>query len=168
MIIVGVGSNLPAPGYGSAQETGAAALVELGRRGVAIVAQSQWYDTAPVPLSDQPWYANAVAAVATDAGPHGLLAILQEIESAFGRTRSVPNAARTLDLDLIAYHDAVIDDGAHLVVPHPRMHERAFVLLPLAEIAPGWRHPVTGLSVAAMIAAMPPGQRCRPAEGRRK
>lgn len=168
MILCGVGSNLPHPDFGSPAATGAAALAELGRRGVRVVLQSQWYDTAPVPASDQPWFVNAVVAVATEADPPALLATLQAVEAAFGRQRSVPNAARTIDLDLLAYDDRVVADGAHLIVPHPRMQERAFVLLPLAEIAPGWRHPVTGRSVEDMIAALPAGQICVPSAQRKK
>ncbi|MGE3931766.1 MAG: 2-amino-4-hydroxy-6-hydroxymethyldihydropteridine diphosphokinase [Rhodospirillaceae bacterium] len=168
MILVAVGGNLAAPGFGSPVETCAASLAELERRGIQITLQSQWYDTAPVPVSDQPWFVNGVVAVAAAVGPHALLAILQDVESSFGRRRSVPNAARTLDLDLLAYDGRVVADGARLILPHPRMHERAFVLLPLAEIVPDWRHPVTGRSVAEMIAALPHGQRCVPSAQRKK
>jgi 2-amino-4-hydroxy-6-hydroxymethyldihydropteridine diphosphokinase len=162
MIIVAVGGNLTNLSFDSPRATGEAAVAELERRNVRILARSQWFDSAPVPPSDQPWYVNAVASVATESDPATLLATLQDVESVFGRVRTVRNAARVLDLDLIAYHDRVINQGDRLVVPHPRLHERAFVLLPLAEIAPAWRHPVTGRSVAAMIAALPPGQVCVP------
>jgi 2-amino-4-hydroxy-6-hydroxymethyldihydropteridine diphosphokinase len=166
MIIIGIGGNLTNLSFDSPQQAGEAALAALERRGVRILVKSQWYDSAPVPPSDQPWYTNAVAVVGTALAPDALLGVLQAVESEFGRVRTVRNAARVLDLDLIAYHDRVIADGDRLIVPHPRMHERAFVLLPLAEIAPDWRHPVTGAPIAALIAALPPGQICVPASRR--
>ena len=80
----------------------------------------------------------------------------------FGRTRSVANAARTLDLDLLAYHDLVRDFGSPPLVPHPRMRERAFVLLPLREIAPDWRHPADGRGIDDLVRQLPRDQICRP------
>jgi 2-amino-4-hydroxy-6-hydroxymethyldihydropteridine diphosphokinase len=118
-----------------------------------------------VPPSDQPDYVNGVVAVETRLSPAALLARLHEIERAFGRERRIPNAARTLDLDLIAYHDRVTgpEEGAP-ILPHPRLAERAFVLLPLQELAPGWRHPVSCVSIADLIRALPPGQSAQPLE----
>ncbi len=88
--------------------------------------------------------------------------MLHDVEECFGRVRGVKNAARTLDLDLIAYADTVIgwENGSHgsLKIPHPRMNERAFVLLPLQEIAPDWRHPALNLSLKEMIAGLDPAQ----------
>jgi 2-amino-4-hydroxy-6-hydroxymethyldihydropteridine diphosphokinase len=160
VILIGIGANLPSA-HGAPRATCEAALAELARRGVAVLRVSRWYETAPVPASDQPWFVNAVAEVETALAPQALLAVLHEVERLFGRERTVPNAARTLDLDLIAYHDRVIDDPG-LRVPHPRLAERVFVLLPLADIAPGWRHPVTGVRVAELIARLPEGQDIRP------
>ena len=95
--------------------------------------------------------------------PAALLALLHRTEAEFGRVRRWRNEARVLDLDLLAYGDLASDgaDGGP-VLPHPRMADRAFVLLPLAEIAPGWRHPATGQTVEALIAALPIGQAIRP------
>src|SRR5690349_10777439 len=123
MILIGVGANLPSAA-GSPLETCEAALVHLGRLGVIITARSPWYETAPVPVSDQPWFVNGVATAATSLSPAGVLAALHLTEAAFGRLRSVANAARTLDLDLLAYGTEVRTDRSPLL-PHPRMHERA-------------------------------------------
>lgn len=120
--------------------------------------RSSWYRSAPVPPSDQPWFVNAVAGVRTALSPRDLLVALHDVEAEFGRVRSVRNASRTLDLDLLAYGDAVIEDPGGLVLPHPRLAERAFVLLPLAEVAPAWRHPVSGLTAGEMLALLPAGQ----------
>ena len=162
MIVVAIGSNLPAPGCTSPAATCAAALSALQRADIRIIAQSRWYESAPVPWSDQPNFINGVAAVETQSPPSELLAALHRIEAAFGRVRHARNEARVLDLDLVAYHDLVRAGHPGPILPHPRMHERAFVLLPLADIAPDWVHPVSGRSVGELIAALPPGQVCAP------
>lgn len=162
MILVGVGSNLPHPAVGPPAALCAAGLAALEARGVAVAARSRWYASAPVPPSGQPDFVNGAAAVATDRGCEGLLAVLHAVEAEFGRVRPAPGAARTLDLDLIAYHGLVRPGGPPPLLPHPRMAERAFVLLPLRDIAPGWRHPATGRALPEMIAALPPGQVCGP------
>lgn len=159
MILIGVGANLPGPA-GSPRETCAAALAYLGALGAPVVACSPWYETAPIPASDQPWFVNAVARVSTCLSPEGLLAALHRAEAAFGRSRSVLNAARTVDLDLLAYHDVVRTGGAPLL-PHPRLHERAFVLYPLRDLLPGWRHPLSGQRAVELAADLPPGQEIR-------
>ena len=156
MILIALGANLPGP-HGQPHETLAAAVAEMRARGLAVVAESSVWLTAPVPVSDQPWYHNAVVAVETDLSPYALLELLQDIENEFGRVRSVRNAPRILDLDLVAYGDRILD-RPELIVPHPRMHQRAFVLLPLSEVAPGWRHPVSGAVLDDMIAQIPAGQ----------
>jgi 2-amino-4-hydroxy-6-hydroxymethyldihydropteridine diphosphokinase len=124
-----------------------AARAQLAARGVAIDACSRYHETEAVAPDPQPPYLNAVARVTTALGPAALLATCLEIERALGRVRPTGkvHAARTIDLDLLLYGEAVIDDPPTLIVPHPRMLERAFVLIPLAEVAaPGLRHPVTG------------------------
>ena len=157
MILIAFGGNLDSPEHGAPRDTLAAALAVLAARGVRVVAQSRWYRTAPVPADDQPWYVNLVAQVETDLPPVALLAVLQAIERDFGRVRGARNAARILDLDLIDY-DGRIVRTPDLVLPHPRLSERAFVLMPLRDVAPDWRHPQSDLSVSALIAALPPGQ----------
>jgi 2-amino-4-hydroxy-6-hydroxymethyldihydropteridine diphosphokinase len=127
-----------------------------------VVDRSRWYETAPVPVSDQPWYVNGVARIETDLEPAELLARLHAVEADFGRVRSIRNAPRLVDLDLLAYDDRVIDGDGGLELPHPRLHERAFVLLPLADLAPGWRHPRMLRTVEELIAALPPDQVAQP------
>jgi 2-amino-4-hydroxy-6-hydroxymethyldihydropteridine diphosphokinase len=157
MILIGVGSNLAAHGYASPQDTTAAALAALPGNGIEVVARSAWYASEPVPRSDQPWYINAVIAVATGLAPEPLLHALLALEARFGRRRGLPNAPRTLDLDLLDYDGAVIE-SARLTLPHPRLHERRFVLEPLAEIAPDWRHPLLAVTAGALASGLPPGQ----------
>jgi 2-amino-4-hydroxy-6-hydroxymethyldihydropteridine diphosphokinase len=162
MILIGLGGNLESPRFGPPRRTLSAALERLGASGIPVVARSRFYTSAPVPVSDQPWYVNAVARVETDLGPDALLAALLALEAEFGRVRAGANAARVLDLDLLAYGTLVTPADAHPALPHPRMAGRAFVLLPLAEIAPDWRHPATGTPVGAMVKALPADQLARP------
>src|SRR5262245_1535217 len=108
--------------------------------GIGIGACCGWYWSATVPPCDQAWFVNAVASLATVLAARQLLAVLQAIETRFGRVRGEPNAARVIDLDLLDYHAQRIESGP-LILPHPRLHRRRFVLVPLAEIAPDWRHP---------------------------
>jgi len=159
--LVAIGANLPSPTHGSPRATCEAALAELSRRGLRIVRRSRWYESAPVPLADQPWYVNGVVAVGTDLPPEDLLALLHDVERQFGRQRRELNAARVLDLDLLAYGD-LVREATPPILPHPRLAERAFVVLPLSEVAPDWRHPVTGQSVADMRRALPAEQAIRP------
>lgn len=163
MIIIALGANLPSR-FGAPLETLAAAQRALAARGLALVSASRIWLTAPVPVSDQPWYHNAVVGAETVLPPAGVLDVLQSIECDFGRVRAERNAPRILDLDLIAYHDEILEQPG-LAVPHPRMHERAFVLRPMQEIAPGdWRHPVLGKTLAELVAALPEDQDARPME----
>lgn len=162
-IFIGAGANLPHPSYASPRDTLQAALLELDRRQTRVLRYSPWYSTAPVPASDQPWYVNVVAEVDTDLTADGLLQTLHDIEELFGRIRSVPNAPRLIDLDLIDFRGEIAAGGAgKATLPHPRMAERAFVVRPLADLAPGWRHPVSGLAIGDLLAALPADQRaCR-------
>ena len=163
MILIGLGANLVSKQFGAPSDTLEAALLALEKNGVTIVARSRWYKSAPVPVSDQPWFVNGVIAVATQHSPEPLLDVLLEIEHEFGRERGVANAARVLDLDLIDFGGKILEksadnDGPALQLPHPRLAERAFVLLPLAEIAPNWRHPINRRHIDDLIADLPPDQ----------
>jgi len=163
MILIGLGANLAMPDGTPPRRTLERALDRLRAGGVTVEALSRWYESAPVPRSDQPFYVNAVARVSTALCPAALLALLHRVEGQFGRVRGVPDAARVVDLDLLAYDDRVAPGtGGGPILPHPRMSGRAFVLLPLADVAPAWRHPVSGLAVAELIAALPPEQDVRP------
>ena len=128
----------------------------MAEHGIEILRHSNWYEIAPVPVSDQPWFVNGVAVVATNLDPETLLQRLHAIEQSFARERSMPNAARTLDLDLLGYGALQIDSKT-LTLPHPRLYERAFVLYPLRDVAPRWHHPRLGLTPDEMIAKLPLG-----------
>ncbi len=166
MVLIGIGANLPSPDYGPPRATCGAALSMLERGELSISARSGWYKSAPVPVSDQPWFVNGVVRVETALDPRALVGLLLQTEEEIGRKRGERNAARILDLDLLAYGDLVWPgDGGRggpgrgsVTVPHPRIHDRAFVLLPLRDVAPGWRHPISGETVESLIRALPKGQ----------
>ncbi|WP_201153456.1 2-amino-4-hydroxy-6-hydroxymethyldihydropteridine diphosphokinase [Rhodothalassium salexigens] len=179
MAFVALGANLPSA-HGSAADTLAAAVATLAGRGFDLVGQSSLYESAPVPPSDQPPFRNAVIALRTGLAPDRVLAALHEVERGFGRTRTVRWEARLLDLDLIAHgarvlpdragwqrlaampdHSPAPTDDARPCVPHPRAHLRRFVLAPLAEIAPDWRHPVWGARADALPGFAARDQHCR-------
>ena len=153
VILVAIGANLPSAGR-TPLETCEWAVERLTRLpGVRLRGVSRWFATRPVPESDQPSFINGVALLAGAVEPHRLLQTLHGIEQATGRIRTVPNAARTLDLDLLAMDDLVISTP-DLVLPHPRLQQRAFVLAPLQDVLPGWRHPLVGASVEELLATV--------------
>lgn len=153
MILIGLGANLPSAA-GPPEATLKAVLAALAGRDVRPAAISDFYRTAAWPEPMDPRYVNAVARIATSRGPAELLAVLHDVEMSFGRKRSEKNAPRTLDLDLLDY-DGRIEKGPP-ELPHPRMSDRAFVLVPLRDVAPGWRHPISGRSVGDLLAALGP------------
>lgn len=151
MILIALGSNLKSPA-GPPAATLKGALVRLERLGVKILSVSSFYETPAWPDPSEPAFVNAVAAVHTGLQPVELLNLLHGVETEFGRMRSAPNAARTLDIDLLDFEGRVETGGVTL--PHPRLVERSFVLVPLLEIAPGWTHPATGQAAADLLAGL--------------
>ena len=119
-----------------------------------LVGVSRWYESAPIPPSGQPPYINAVAHLRGDVDPVDLLTALQRIEQAAGRQRGAANAARTLDLDIVAIGD-LVRIAPDPIIPHPRAHLRAFVLLPLADVLPDWIHPIYQVGIADLLARLP-------------
>ena len=162
MIYIGLGANLPGQS-GDPELTLNAAVKAIEDRGYRLIARSSIWLSAPVPYNEtQPWYRNAVIAISSENSPQDVLRDMLAIEAEFGRVRTIPNAPRVLDLDILAY-DEQCCEAPGLNLPHPRLHERAFVLYPLREIAPDWVHPRLGQSVKNLISTLPPGQDIRPA-----
>ncbi|MEI8179000.1 2-amino-4-hydroxy-6-hydroxymethyldihydropteridine diphosphokinase [Aestuariivirga sp.] len=149
MILVALGSNSNGP-WGTPRETVAEALRRLNSGGMRLRKASQLLVTAPFGVTDQPDFVNAVAEVETQLPPETLLKKLHMVERLAGRRRTLRWGPRTLDLDLIDYH-GLIRRAPPPVLPHPGIAERIFVLAPIAEIAPQWRHPETKLTAAALL-----------------
>lgn len=163
-IYIGLGANLDHPRHGSPRRTLGRALAGLADIGVEPVRLSRWYRSSPVPLSDQPWYVNAVAEIRTGLGPDATLAALHRIEDAFGRVRGERDAARWIDVDLLDYNSLIKmnKNNGISILPHPRLQFRGFVLLPLADLAPAWRHPVSLETIATLIMRLPTEQKITP------
>lgn len=162
MILIGIGGNLPSENFGSTPEVLAKALQVIDAKVCAVVRCSPWYRSAPVPVADQPDYINGVIELSTSMPAETLLNRLHDVETEFERVRTVKNAARTLDLDLLCYHDHLIEKKQQngLIVPHPRMQDRAFVLLPLQDLVPDWVHPANGQTIQELIRLLPTDQLC--------
>lgn len=156
MILIGLGANLPSAA-GPPERTLHEALRRLSACGAAVAAVSRFYATPAWPDQADPPFVNAAAMLESALAPDAMMTLLAETETAFGRSRGLRNAPRTLDLDLLDY-DGRIAHGA-LELPHPRLETRGFVLIPVADLLPGWVHPVSGKAVAELIAALPAGGR---------
>lgn len=157
MIILAFGANLPGP-YGGPESNIQKAISLLPGRGIEVISVSGFWRTRPVPESGQPWFYNAAALVRSYLAPQELLQATKALEREFGRLDDERNAPRVLDIDLISYDDLVMEEDG-LVLPHPRMHERGFVLYPLQEIVgEEWKHPVCGLRIGELIENLPASQ----------
>lgn len=156
MILIALGANLPGTDGAAPRATCEAAALALGAiDGLRCVAVSRWWLTAPVPPSPgAPWYVNGIARCEGGMEPAALLRALQALEDAAGRQRPYPNAPRTLDLDIIAM-GSLVRPAPDPILPHPRAHLRRFVLQPLSEVAPEWRHPLLGQTAAELMRDLP-------------
>jgi 2-amino-4-hydroxy-6-hydroxymethyldihydropteridine diphosphokinase len=153
-IYIALGGNLPFEG-GVPQETQCKALQSLRDAGITIVQQSSFWTSPAWPDPAKPDYVNAMAEIASPLPAEALLSLLLETEEVYGRERQQRWDSRTLDLDLVDYRGRV-STSDDLTLPHPRAHERAFVLLPLAEIAPDWCHPVSNTPIGTLIGLLDP------------
>lgn len=151
MIYIALGSNM-----GDRETYLYKALRTMEQEGINVIVESSLYETAPVGYTEQPSFYNMVVGVLSDQTPDALLETLQRIELRFGRERLIKNGPRTLDLDILLYNGEDIQ-SKHLTVPHPRMHERAFVLVPLAEIAP--EEHVQGMTIQSLCDRLPESER---------
>jgi 2-amino-4-hydroxy-6-hydroxymethyldihydropteridine diphosphokinase len=156
MILIALGSNLSSHA-GDPAATLRAALANLRDNGVTPIDISAFYRTPAWPDPRDPEFVNAIARVETELSPKELIAQLHKTEAAFGRVRKEKNAPRSLDLDILDY-DGRVEQGLP-VLPHPRMASRAFVLVPLHDIAPDWRHPVSGMTPGEMLQSIPQAER---------
>jgi 2-amino-4-hydroxy-6-hydroxymethyldihydropteridine diphosphokinase len=157
---VALGSNV-AGEFASSEALLEAALARFPQAGLPVLARSGWWSSAAWPDPMGPEYRNGVALVEANGGPEAMLEALFSIETSFARERRARNAPRTLDLDLVA-HGRLVIDAPGLTLPHPRAHERLFVMGPLADIAPDWRHPVLGLTAAELAKTATVGLDARP------
>jgi len=152
MIFIALGANMDSI-VGKPTDTLLKAIEVLAAQEIRVAKVSAFYSTPAWPDPAAPSFVNAVIAVETQLPPAELLGLLHDVEARFGRQRSIANAPRPLDLDLLDY-EGHIERGWPLL-PHPRVGERAFVLVPLADVAPGWKHPVSGVMISQLIAALP-------------
>jgi 2-amino-4-hydroxy-6-hydroxymethyldihydropteridine diphosphokinase len=159
-IIVALGSNLKGE-WASSISVLESAKAHFSTIGLKILEYSSYWRSSAWPDATHPDYINAVAFVETGLEPAALLSTLHAIEAEFGRVRMAPNTPRVLDLDLIAYGRTVQTDSSP-VLPHPRAADRRFVMGPLAEIAPAWRHPISGERADVLAAAARVGVDARP------
>ena len=159
-VVVALGSNV-CDGYATCEALLEAALEAFPGAGLPVIARSGWWRSAAWPDTSAPEYRNGVALVETNAPPEAVLAKLHAIECRFRRVRVLRNEPRTLDLDLIAYGRRRIRQPG-LTLPHPRAADRRFVMGPLAEIAPGWRHPGSGKAAAELVGAASVGRDAEP------
>lgn len=167
---IGLGANLPSPA-GPPEATLPAAAAALAKHGSVTGASSLWRSSPVGPVPDQPPFTNAALRLQTPLAPLALLQTLLAIENRFGRSRSVAQGPRTLDLDLLLMQDPggapVLLQDPELTLPHPELHRRRFALAPLCEFAPHLRHPTLGLTLGALLQALPFSETTEPIAPRR-
>ena len=156
---ISLGSNLKRDNKLSLKENLEIILKTFPKNSIFVKKISNWYESEPVPPSSQPWFINSVVKVSTNKAPEELLCKLHEIENFFGRKRSILNASRTIDLDLIDFQSLIKNDS--LILPHPRMHLRLFVLLPLQDVEPNWVHPIFKQSIKELLTNYTSDQKIR-------
>ena len=162
MILIGLGANLAGPA-GDPRAQVLAALAALPGEGIRVARRSRLWRSPAWPDPRDPAFVNAVVRVESALDPAALLAALHRVEAALGRVRGAPNAPRAIDLDLLDL-DGLVRASPPPVLPHPRLAERGFVLRPLAELAPGWRHPADGRAISDLLAALPSHDGVEPLE----
>ena len=140
MILIAIGSNLESDSFGSPYQNCLHAVESL-KKNFDVNRISNFYKTEPLPKSSQPWFVNAVVCINTNLSPYEVLEILMIVEKSFKRIRNKKNEPRTIDLDLLAYNNEIIN-SENLILPHPRMHLRKFVMQPLCDLDENWKHPV--------------------------
>ena len=161
MIYVGIGANLAHPVYGPPANTLKIVGSSLDGGQIKVMGMSDLYETSPVPVSDDPWFVNAVLSLETNLKPYDLLQFLHETENFFGRERCAINAPRVIDLDLLSYHNLVSLPGETPILPHPRLDQRIFVMKPLSDLDPGWVHPRTGELARDIMRKIPSNHKCK-------
>ena len=149
LIYLGLGSNI-GDRYGLLQQ----AILKLNESGITVKRTSSYWETEPVGYTDQPWFVNLVVEATSALPPLQLLKILKQIEATLGRTPTIQNGPREIDIDVLLYNQEILESRA-LTIPHPRFHERKFVLEPLAELAPQLRHPILGKSISQLLSTAP-------------
>ena len=150
MIYIGIGSNLNGKNNETPLQNCKKAVVEL-KKEVNICKISSWYKSEPIPVSNQPWLINGAIEISTNKSSLDLLEFILSIEKIYGRVRKKKNEARILDLDIIDYKKKILYIKNKLIIPHPRMHERSFVLQPLNELNPKWIHPIKKKGIKELI-----------------
>ncbi len=149
MIIVAIGSNLSSKTYGL-PENNCFECLKILKKVFFVKKISKFYKSEPIPKSDQKWYVNGVIEICTTLYPRDILNKLFLIENYFKRTRKIKNEPRVIDLDLISYKNKSIKNKS-LTVPHPRMHQRKFVIRPICDLDPNWRHPVLKIKANVLL-----------------